>query len=93
MPGKMVVDFLRPGIVDLKTMGLARPRFDELIDLDPALENYDYIFQHDSELPKTEDGTAIKTTAHWYSAPRTRGEYRSAPPAPPFPTLDSIYDE
>jgi hypothetical protein len=51
MPGKMVVDFLRPRPIDTP-MGFSWPRFDDLKDLDPALESYDYIFlSHSKPLP------------------------------------------
>jgi len=61
----MVLDFLRPRSDDIERMGIAWPRFDELIDSDPALESYDYIFLNDPELSKVKDEEAGKATPSW----------------------------
>lgn len=67
----MVVDFLRPRSIDLERMGIVWPRFDEMVDLDPALENYDYIFLNDPELSKIKDEKAGKATPSSQSMPTT----------------------
>jgi hypothetical protein len=79
MPGKMVVDFLRPEPDDFDTMGLVSPRFDELIDPDPALENYDYIFLNNSTLLKNKDGRIVQPRY------KSSDEIVVLPPPPPPP--------
>ena len=71
MPGKMVVDFLRPRNIDLQKIGMVWPRFDALIDPDPALEHYDYIFLNDPELSKMKDQATAKPKLPSYPVPTT----------------------
>jgi hypothetical protein len=83
MPGKMVVDFLRPEFDELETMGLTWPRFDELTNADPALENYDYIFLNNSALMKTRDVIIGQSSKYEYpEEPPRRREYASSVPRP-----------
>lgn len=65
----MVVDFLRPRSIDLERMGIVWPRFDEMIDSDPLLEKYDYIFLNDPELSKIKDEKAAKASKASKSMP------------------------
>jgi hypothetical protein len=84
----MVVDFLRPGSADFDTMGLPSPRFDELINPDPALENYDYIFLNDWSLLKTKDGRIGQPrykSSDEIVLLHPEGLSRPPPPPPPQP--------
>jgi hypothetical protein len=80
----MIVDFLRPGDIDLETMGLAQPHFDHLTNPDPAFEVYDYIFLNDPELSKVNDDPAVKAMRSSYSRPTTTVMKIRRPISPSF---------
>jgi hypothetical protein len=80
----MVVDLLRPGSYDLDTIRLAWPSFDEMIDADPTLENYDYMFLNNSALLKAKDVRLGQLRRYEHTEePPLRREYASDVPQPP----------
>lgn len=84
----MVVDFSRLGLTELEIIGLARPHFDKLVDHDPALEKYDYIFLNDCKLLGPKNEITVETARYLHPTPRTNREETRPPLSSAFERSD-----